>query len=286
MKFAKNILAVLISALLICAAFAGCSSTTEPEEVVITDKTMLIAYTEENPPFIYTDENGKLAGFDVDLVLEAFNSFKGEYKDYKFIQVDEDYALGEDTAYTDEEGNEYIAYVFCGGVHKNTGTVNEDYCWSNNIIENDIITVVPSSSSITSYTNIDGARAGIYPDYAAAALNNNSAIAGRLSQIAAYTSLQDALTALDAGELDAVVTDSFSFYANENNASYTALNGALDTVEYGFAFAKNKDLTYSFNEAVKEMLSPDYGEGDTLTPIVEKHFGYSGACAFTYEEEN
>lgn len=284
MKFTKKICAVFLSAMLILMLFAGCSAGSEVAEE-ITGDTMLIAYTEECAPFIYTNESGKLAGFDVELIENTFDSFKGEYKNYRFIQVEEGYKLGEDTAYTDENGNEYSAVILCGGMHKNVGTVNEDYNWSQNIIENNIITVVPASSTITSYSNIDAARVGIYPDSAAAALNSNTAVAGRLSEAIGYTSIEEAFAALDAGELDAVVTDSFSFYTYENNTSYTALNGALDTIEYGFAFAKNNDLSSGFNEAVKEMLSPDYGDGDTLTPIVEKHFGYNGVCVFTYEDE-
>ena len=56
----------------------------------------------------------------------------------------------------------------------------------------------------------------------------------------------------------------------------------LDTFEYAFEFAPSNNYSYGFNEAVKEMISAEYGDGDTLTPIVEKYFGYADACVFAY----
>ena len=64
-KNIKKIFAFLLCIAVIGCVFAGCSKSGEADE--ITDKTMLIAYTEEVEPFLYKDKNGKLTGFDVDL---------------------------------------------------------------------------------------------------------------------------------------------------------------------------------------------------------------------------
>ena len=126
LKTAKKIISVLLSAILIACLFAGCSSS-ERLTTEITDDTMIFAYTQENSPFIYKDESGNLAGFDVELVDNTFDSFKGDFKNYAFVQVDEGDLLGEDTCYTDENGKEYSAIVMLGGTQKNVGTANEDY---------------------------------------------------------------------------------------------------------------------------------------------------------------
>lgn len=278
-----KILSVFLCIVLIGSAFAGCASS--DNEDAVTDATMLIAYTAESAPFIYTDENGQLTGFDVELLNATFDAFKGEYDNYKLVKVDEGYRLGEDTAYTDAEGNQYSAIIYCGGVSKNTGTMNEDYNWSSNIIENNIITVVNSSSSVTSYRELDGARAGIVSDVALTALQENASVYNSLASAQQYGTAQEAFTALDAGEIDAVIIDDFDFYTYENAASYTVLSGVLDTIEYGFAFAKSDDYSSGFNEAVLEISSTDYSDEDTLTPLVEKYFGYAGACVFDYESE-
>jgi len=281
LKSTKKIIAILLSALLISMIFTGCSKQ-EGETTEITKDTMLIAYTEECKPFLYTDENGKLTGFDAELIKNTFDSFKGDYKNYAFVKVEEGYILNEDTCYTDEKGNNYSAIIMCGGMKKNHGTVNEDYNWSSNIIENDIITVVPAGSAITAYNNIAGAKAGIVSETADAALNKNAAIKNSFASLTAYSGAEEALNALNNGEIDAVVIDSFEFYTYDNSSSYTVLNGVLDAVEYAFAFAPSKDYSGGFNEAVKEMQSSDYGDGDTLTPLVEKYFGYKEACVFEY----
>lgn len=285
MRSIKKIAAVLLAVTLIAALFAGCSGT--KGETQVTKNTMLIAYTEECAPFIFTDENGNLTGFDVEIIENIFDSFKGEYKDYKFVQVEEGYVLNEDTAYTDEDGNEYAAIIMCGGTHKNVGTANEDVSWSENIIENNIITAVSLNSTITSYNKIAGAKVGVVSAVAAAALDMNATIKNSLASVKEYATAKEAFADLGKGVIDAVVIDDFSYnaYLDPKSSSIPPADiipGVLDTIEYAFEFAPSNNYSYGFNEAVKEMYSEEYGDGDTLTPIVEKYFGYADACVFTY----
>ena len=283
LKSIKKIIAVLLAVMLAAALFAGCSKK-EAQATEITKNTLLIAYTEENAPFLYTDENGELAGFDVEIIKNIFDTIKNEYKDYAFVQVEEGYVLNEDTAYTDENGNEFSAIIMCGGTHKNVGTANEDVVWSKNIIENNIITVVAPNSTITSYNNIAGAKAGVVSAVAAAALDMNATIKNSLASVTEYATAEEAFAALNSGAIDAVVIDDFSFNTYDKADSYTVIPNVLDTVEYAFEFAPSNNYASAFNEAVKEMLSADYGDGDTLTPIVEKHFGNADVLVFSVEE--
>ena len=283
MESFKKVLSVLLCALFIAAIFAGCKGSTKAEE--ITDSTMIIVYFEENAPFLYTGEDGKLTGFDVDLIESTFDSFKGDYKNYQFVQVEEGFKLGEDTAYTAEDGKTYTSDLMVGGMRKNVGTANEDYKWSADIIQNDYIVVVPADSQIKNYNDLDKAIAAVSSQAAMDALNRNSAIAGRLDSANLADGTEAALAALAAGDADIVVTDSISFNALDGSDAYTVLNGALDSDTYGFAFSHTSWYDESFNEAVKEMLSPDYGDGDILTPIVEKYFSTPTALIFTLDEE-
>ena len=137
-KNIKKIFAFLLCIAVIGCVFAGCSKSGEADE--ITDKTMLIAYTEEVEPFLYKDKNGKLTGFDVDLFEKIYDNVKNDTKNYKFVKVDKDYKVGDDIAYTDKKGTEYIAYTMIGAVQKNVGSVNEDFSFTDDIITNKIIT--------------------------------------------------------------------------------------------------------------------------------------------------
>lgn len=280
MKAMKKAIAVILCALFVVLCFAGCSASGEAEE--ITDETLLVAYTAENKPFIYTDENGELTGFDVELIKEIFDDVKNDYKNYKFIQVDEDYRVGEDTAYTDESGNNYIAYVMVGGLEKNSGSFNKDHTFTKDIIDNRIIAVTAQGSKITSYAQLDGANAGIFSDAAKAALDKNASVKNNMKNITDYKAAADALADLKSGKIDVLIIDEFNFNVAEGKDDFAVIDGELDTISYVYAFKKWDWYDEAFNEAIYELKSPDYNDADMFTPIVEKYFGYN-ASNFDYQ---
>ena len=284
MKSFKKIFSLILSVMFIVLCFAGCSAAGEAEE--ISDKTMLIAYTQENAPFIYTDsESGELTGFDVELFEKIFNNIKNENENYKFIQVEEGYKIGEDAAYVDDEGNEYIAYVMIGGVQKNTGSFNQDYTVTQNVIDNRIITVTAADSKIATYADLQGATAGIVTEQAKTAFDKNAAIKNGLKGLNEYADAKTALDALNNGTVDAVIIDEFSFNVLENKDNYKVLDSELDTISYVYALSKGDWYVDSINEAIHELQSPEYNDADEFTPIVEKYFHYD-ASNFEYNAVN
>ena len=281
MRIMKKALALLLCGVIVALVFAGCSKSEKAEEV--TDETMLIAYktsNANNAPFIYTDENGELAGFDVELMETIFDSIKNDYKNYRFIEVPDDYRVGEDAAYTDEDGKEYIAYIEVGGLTMDTGTVNEDYSVTESIIDNRIIAVV-NGDAIASYKDLAGKKAAIVSDAAASALDKQAALKNNLASAEAYNDINTAIADLAAGKVDVLIVDEFSYCVAEGTDGFTVLNGELDTIRYVYGFKKFDWYKDSVNEAILELQSEDYGNGDEFTPIVEKYFGYD-ASNFTY----
>jgi len=282
MKRLKKAVSLLLAAVFISLCFAGCSSVRESEE--ITDETMLVAYTQENAPFISKDDKG-FDGFDVSLFKAIVQSVKGEYKSYKFVQVKEGYKIGEDIAYTDDKGNEYKADILIGAVQSNTGTINEDYSLTDSLIVNRIITIAAKNSNIKSYDDLAGAKAGVVTGQAKVGLDKNSSIKAQFKSIAEYKNIADALSDLNSGKIDALVCDEFSLHTAENNESYTQLDGELDSIHYVFAVKKWDDLRDNINDAIYELKSPDYNGKDEFTPIVEKYFGYN-ASDFSFVPED
>lgn len=278
MKVFKKIFAIALCGILIASAFAGCSKSGEADK--ITDKTMLIAYTDEVEPFLYKDKNGKLAGFDVDLFKKIYDNVKNDTKDYKFVKVDKDYKVGDDVAYTNKDGDEFIAYTMIGAVQKNVGSVNEDFSFTNDIITNRIITVTKSGNNISDYNDLSGKKLAVVTDIAKAALDKNSTIKNN-NKNTLYPTIEDALSALDNGSVDAVITDEFNFSPLENAEKYQVLNGELDKISYAFMFKKGDWVVENWNEAIYELKSPDYNDKDEFTPMVEKYFGYN-ASSFDY----
>lgn len=278
MKVFKKIFAIALCGILIASAFAGCSKSGEADK--ITDKTMLIAYTDEVEPFLYKDKNGKLAGFDIDLFKKIYDNVKNDTKNYKFVKVDKDYKVGDDIAYTNKDGDEFIAYTMIGAVQKNVGSVNEDFSFTNDIITNRIITVTKSGNNISDYNDLSGKKLAVVTDIAKAALDKNSTIKNN-NKNTLYPTIEDALSALDNGSVDAVITDEFNFSPLENAEKYQVLSGELDKISYAFMFKKGDWVVENWNEAIYELKSPDYNDKDEFTPMVEKYFGYN-ASSFDY----
>lgn len=278
MKVFKKIFAIALCGILIASAFAGCSKSGEADK--ITDKTMLIAYTDEVEPFLYKDKNGKLAGFDIDLFKKIYDNVKNDTKNYKFVKVDKDYKVGDDVAYTNKDGDEFIAYTMIGAVQKNVGSLNEDFSFTNDIITNRIITVTKSGNNISDYNDLSGKKLAVVTDIAKAALDKNSTIKNN-NKNTLYPTIEDALSALDNGIVDAVITDEFNFSPLENAEKYQVLNGELDKISYAFMFKKGDWVVENWNEAIYELKSPDYNDKDEFTPMVEKYFGYN-ASSFDY----
>ena len=278
MKVFKKIFAIALCGILIASAFAGCSKSGEADK--ITDKTMLIAYTDEVEPFLYKDKNGKLAGFDIDLFKKIYDNVKNDTKNYEFVKVDKDYKVGDDVAYTNKDGDEFIAYTMIGAVQKNVGSVNEDFSFTNDIITNRIITVTKSGNNISDYNDLSGKKLAVVTDIAKAALDKNATIKNN-NKNTLYPTIEDALSALDNGSVDAVITDEFNFSPLENAEKYQVLNGELDKISYAFIFKKGDWVVENWNEAIYELKSPDYNDKDEFTPMVEKYFGYN-ASSFDY----
>ncbi|WP_419071230.1 substrate-binding periplasmic protein, partial [Pseudoruminococcus massiliensis] len=231
MKVFKKIFAIALCGILIASAFAGCSKSGEADK--ITDKTMLIAYTDEVEPFLYKGKNGKLAGFDIDLFKKIYDNVKNDTKNYEFVKVDKDYKVGDDVAYTNKDGDEFIAYTMIGAVQKNVGSVNEDFSFTNDIITNRIITVTKSGNNISDYNDLSGKKLAVVTDIAKAALDKNATIKNN-NKNTLYPTIEDALSALDNGSVDAVITDEFNFSPLENAEKYQVLNGELDKISYAF----------------------------------------------------
>lgn len=276
----KKVLAVVLSAIFVILCFAGCTAAEQAEE--ITDETLLVAYTDENEPFIYTDEDGNLTGFDVEVMEKIFKDVKNDYKNYKFIKVDEDYRVGEDAAYTDSDGNKYIAYVMMGGIAKDQNAVNKNRTFTRNIIDNRVITVTATDSSINTYADLASVNGGVVSDTAKTALDKNAAVRDAMASVKQYTDAKTALAALDSGEIDALIIDEFNFNVAEGKDNYKVLDGELDTISYVYTFKKWDWYDEAFNEAIYELRSPDYNDADEFTPIVEKYFHYN-ASNFDFE---
>ena len=275
----KRVFSVLLCLALVLAVFAGCSKADKEK---YSDTKLIIGYTEAAAPILEVDKNGKATGFEAELMKKIFDGIKGDLKSYTFEKVDEGYTLEKEGGFFDESGKEYSAGLLMGIAVKNSGTFNEDYSFTEPIITNRVIALTTKNGDRNGYAEFKDARVITVSDVAAAALEENAAIAGVCKSIAAENSIDAALAKLDKGEADIIVTDEFNFMPTGKAESYKVFEGELDRVEYVIACAKYSGWKDTINEAIFELQSEDYGKnGDEFTPMVEKAFGYD-ASSFDY----
>lgn len=282
MKITKRILAALLAMITVVLCFSGCSKSESADE--ITAETMLIAYTEEKAPFLY-EENGELKGFDVELFETIFDNIKNDYKNYKFVKVDEDYRLGEEAYCVDASGKECIAYIMVGGIQKNVDDINERFTFTADVINNRVLTITKDGYGVTDYTALNGKEVGTVGDTAKAGLDKHAVIKNGCASVTEYSAdrLADAVADLESGKIKAIVVDEFTYCASDVNAdSYITLDGELEKESYVYALRKFDWFDEAINNAIYELRSPDYNDSDDFTPIVEKYFGYN-ASSFSYE---
>ena len=281
MKTTKKVFALILTLIMIAACFAGCSNSSEEK---YSDSVLIIGYTDSVEPFLTVDENGKATGFEADVFEAIFNDVKGDLKSYVFEKVEPGYELEQSGGFTDLTGKEYSAGLLLGAVSKNDGTFNEDYSFTEPLITNRVIAVTANGSDIKSYADLAGKKAIVVGDTAKTAFESQSQISSSCSDISEESDAESALKALDNGNADVVIIDEFTYMPLNLGDSYTVLSGELDSIEYVFACAKNSGWKDSLNEAIREMKSESYGNGDEFTPLVEKYFGYN-ASSFDYETE-
>lgn len=270
----KKTIAIVLSILFICAAFSGCSSEKKEK---YSDTTLIIGYTEAVEPFLKIDENGKATGFDAELFKLIFDSVKGDLKNYVFEKVDEGYALEDDGGFFDSTGKEYSAGLLMGGAAKNRGTFNEDYSFTEPIITNRIIAVVPKDSERKTFKDFSEARVAVLSKNAKEAFDKNTAIKSVCKNSFEVKDINEGAAMLINKKADILVTDEFSFCPYEKAEEFYVMENELDTVEYVIACAKHSGWKDSLNEAIKELKDESYNDGDGFTPIVEKYFGYNAS---------
>lgn len=281
MKFIKKIGAVLCAVAVIAMCFSGCSNQNAEK---YSSDTAIIGYISEASPFITNVKNGKASGFEADLWEAIFDSVKGDLKNYRFEKVNDGYTLEEDGGFYDSSEREYSACLLFGKVAKDSGTFNKDYSYTEPIISNRVITIVPKGSNIKTYNDIDGAKVGVVGTVAKSALEKNTAIYNRCASVDTIT-LDESTKSLGT-KYDAVVIDELTYCPTDSAKAntYDIIDGELDTIEYVIACAKNSGWKDSINEAIREMKSEKYGDGDEFTPLVEKYFGYN-ASSFNYQTD-
>lgn len=207
----------------------------------------------EFQPFEYL-ENGKITGFDVELMEEIAKEL-GKTIEWKNISFD-----GLLPALQSKKLDIIIAGMSATEERKKFVNFSESY-----YVSNQMILINKEKPSVTSFDNLVGHDVGVILGYTGdIAVSKIDGV-----KIHRYNGVGESIMALKAGKIDAVVLDSepAKNYAKQNK-ELGLINTDVAKEEYAIAIQKNNEkLVDDINKALKVL-----NENGTYEKLIKKYF--------------
>lgn len=209
------------------------------------------------PPLGFTDDSGKIVGFEVDLADEVCKRLNISLVTHEIIweEKEDDLSLGT------------IDCIWSG--MSVTPERERTMCLSEPYMGNNIVFIVPADGEIHSVSDVDGKTIGAQDGSTSEELlekDYNSKI-----HITPLADNNELLRQLKLGLLDGVCVDSVvaNYWNSNNGGKYTILNATEDSEKYAIAFRKaDVSLRNKIQETINEMVADG-----TFTEISMKWFG-------------
>ena len=227
----------------------------------IEDKTLIVGFDAEYPPYGYMDENGEYTGFDLELA-QAVCDLEGWELEKKPINWDS----------KDMELNSGSIDCIWNGF-----TINgreDDYTWSDPYLNNEQVMVVAADSGIEKLDDLAGKNVVVQAASAALDALNSDDNKDLTASFASLTENPDYNTAfmnLDSGAADAIAVDiGVAKYqlSQREEGKYVILDEPIQSEKYGIGFKKgNDELKDTVWEEVLKLY--DAGEVDKLAEKYE-----------------
>lgn len=227
----------------------------------VEDKTLIVGFDAEYPPYGYMDEDGEYTGFDLELA-QAVCDLEGWTLDKKPINWDS----------KDMELNSGSIDCIWNGF-----TINgreDDYTWSDPYINNEQVIVVAKDSGIEKLADLKGKNVVVQAASAALDALNNDDNKDLKDSFASLTENPDYNTAfmnIDSGAADAVAVDiGVANYqlSQRGKDKYVILDEPIQNEQYGIGFKKGNDELKDLVWAEVEKLD-ESGEVDKLADKYE-----------------
>ena len=252
----KKAVAVLMTAVLAMGMVSAVSV-----QAGIEDKTLIVGFDAEYPPYGYMDDDGEYTGFDLELA-QAVCDLEGWELEKKPINWDS----------KDMELNSGSIDCIWNGF-----TINgreDDYTWSDPYLNNEQVMVVAADSGIEKLDDLAGKNVVVQAASAALDALNSDDNKDLTASFASLTENPDYNTAfmnLDSGAADAIAVDiGVAKYqlSQREEGKYVILDEPIQSEEYGIGFKKgNDELKDTVWEEVLKLY--DAGEVDKLAEKYE-----------------
>ena len=258
----KRTVAVVMAA----AMTIGMMVTGVSVQAGVEDKTLIVGFDAEYPPFGYMDESGEYVGFDLDVAQKVCDNLGWELVKKPINWDSKDMELN--------SGN--IDCIWNGF------TINgreDDYTWSDPYLNNEQVMVVTSDSGIETLADLAGKNVVVQAASAALdALNSedNKELTDSFASLTENPDYNTAFMNIDSGAADAVAVDiGVAKYqlAQREEGKYKILDEPIQSEQYGIGFAKGneelRDTVWAevmklYDEGEIDKLAEQYGVVDML----------------------
>jgi len=252
----KRILAVMMAA----AMTAGMMTAGVTVQAGVEDKTLIVGFDAEYPPFGYKDDNGEYVGFDLDLAQEVCDNLGWELVKKPINWDSKDMELNSGT----------IDCIWNGF------TINgreDDYTWTDPYLNNEQVMVVAADSGIEKLADLEGKNVVVQAASAALdALNSddNKELTDSFTSLTENPDYNTAFMNIDSGAADAVAVDiGVANYqiAQREAGKYVIIDEPIQNEQYGIGFKKGNDELKDMVWAEVEKLN----ESGEVKKLAEKY---------------
>ena len=253
----KKAVAVLVTAVMALVELCAVSV-----QAGIKDKTLIVGFDAEYPPYGYMDDDGEYTGFDLELTQAVCDLEEWELEK-KPINWDS----------KDMELNSGSIDCIWNGFTMNGR--EDDYTFSDPYVDNSQVIVVAEDSGIDKLTDLAGKTVGVQAASAALDLLQSEEEGGQKELADTFASLNEfadyntAFTELQAGALDALAIDIgvAKYQLNSRGEGFKILDETLNTEQYAIGFKKGNDELCDIVNADLQKLADD----GTVAELAEKY---------------
>ena len=253
----KKAVALMLSAVMVMGMASAVSV-----QAGVADKTLIVGFDAEYPPYGYMDESGEYTGFDLELA-QAVCDKEGWELVKKPINWDS----------KDMELNSGSIDCIWNGFTMNGR--EDDYTFSVPYVDNSQVIVVAEDSGIEKLTDLAGKTVGVQAASAALDLLKSEEEGGQKELADTFGALNEfadyntAFTELQAGALDALAIDVgvAKYQLNSRGEGFKILDETLNTEQYAIGFKKGNDELCDIVNADLQKLADD----GTVEKLAEKY---------------
>lgn len=253
----KKTVAVMMTALMAMGMMTAVSV-----QAGVKDKTLIVGFDAEYPPYGYMDENGEYTGFDLELA-QAVCDIEGWELEKKPINWDS----------KDMELNSGSIDCIWNGFTMNGR--EEEYTFSVPYVDNSQVIVVAEDSGIEKLTDLAGRTVGVQAASAALDVLQSEEEGGQKKLSDTFAALNEfadyntAFTELQAGALDALAIDVgvAKYQIKSRGEGFVMLDESLNTEQYAIGFKKGNDELCDIVNADLQKLADD----GTVQELAEKY---------------